>query len=120
MKLDHINVSTDDLLGVRNMFVEILGLEEGDRPPFDFAGYWLYGSGNPVVHLTKRETDPGNTTGALDHVAFSDDDYDGLISRLEKHGIEYDARSLPGTGARQIFFKINHDVKIEVGFDPAS
>jgi hypothetical protein len=51
-------------------------------------------------------------------VAFRDDDYDGLVSRLDQDEIEYDPRVVPASGVRQIFFKINHDVMIEVDFDP--
>jgi len=43
---------------------------------------------------------------------------DGLVSRLDQDEIEYDPRVVPASGVRQIFFKINHDVMIEVDFDP--
>lgn len=120
MKLDHINIRTNNLEGVKDALVQFLLLDIGERPPFPFPGYWLYGNGKPIVHLTQRESDPGNSTGALDHVAFRGEDFDGLISRLDQGDVGYDSRVVPGSGARQIFFKINHDVTIEVGFDPAS
>ena len=120
MKLDHFNIRTDNLDGVRDILVRLLQLEEGTRPPFPFPGYWLYGEGRPIIHLTERETDPGNTTGALDHVALKDEDYDGLITRLENDDVKYSARVVPGSGMRQVFFKINHDVMIEVDFEPVN
>jgi catechol 2,3-dioxygenase-like lactoylglutathione lyase family enzyme len=120
MKLDHINITTNDPEGVRDSLVRYLCLEVGHRPQFKNPGYWLYEEGYPIVHLTKRGSDPGNSTGALDHIAFKDDDYDGLISRLTQDGIEYEPRVVQESGIRQVFFKINHDVKIEVDFDPAS
>ena len=52
MKLDHINIRTNDLEGVKDTLVRLLELEVGDRPPFSFSGYWLWGSGHPGVHLT--------------------------------------------------------------------
>ena len=118
MKLDHINIRTNDLEGVKDTLVRLLELEVGDRPPFSFSGYWLWGSGHPVVHLTEDEDDPGTSTGALNHVAFRGNDYARLTNRLEKDGISFDNRVVPGSGARQVFFKIHHNVLIEVGFDP--
>lgn len=118
MRLDHINIRTNELETVKDALVSILKLEVGDRPSFPFPGYWLYNDGYPVVHLTTRDTDPGVSTGALDHVAFKDDDFDGLTSRLVQEDIDYDLRVVPGSGVRQIFFNTTHDVRIEVDFDP--
>ncbi len=119
MELDHINIRTNDLEKVKDTLIAILGLEVGARPPFPFPGYWLYGNGRAIVHLTVTDQDPGTDTGALDHVAFKDEDYDGLIGRLAAHKIEPDIRIVPGSGVRQVFFKVTHDVVIEVDFDPA-
>ncbi len=120
MRLDHINIRTNDLETVKDDLVSILKLEVGDRPPFPFPGYWLYNEGHPVVHLTVTDTDPGTDTGALDHVAFHDEDFEGLTGRLKDNDIDYDLRIVPGSGVRQIFFKSSHDVMIEVDFAPES
>ena len=116
--LDHINIRTDDPDAVRDCLVRLLGLEAGYRPPFTTEGIWLYGGGYPIVHVSKRDFVPGDDTGGLDHVAFKDDDYEGLIARLEADGVEYTDRVVPDTGVRQVFFKVNHEIKIEVDFDP--
>jgi catechol 2,3-dioxygenase-like lactoylglutathione lyase family enzyme len=118
MKLDHINIHTDNLEGVKDALVRLLCLEVGYRPQFKNPGYWLYGEDYPIIHVTEMNSSPGETTGALNHVAFRDDDYDGLVSRLDQDEIECDSRVVPASGVRQIFFKINHDVMIEVDFDP--
>ena len=120
MKLDHINITTDDPEGVRDSFVRFLCLEAGHRPEFKNPGYWLYGEGHPIIHITKRQSDPGNMAGPLNHIAFKDDDHDGLIARLDQDGIEYEQRVVQGSGVRQIFFKVNHDLKVEVDFNPVS
>jgi catechol 2,3-dioxygenase-like lactoylglutathione lyase family enzyme len=120
VKLDHINIRTDDLDGVKDSLIRLLCLEVGRRPPSSIPGYWLYGAGYPIVHLTERNSDPGNSTGALDHIAFKDNDFDALIVRLEEGGIEYDSKTNRGTGVRQVFFKINHDIRVEVDFDPTN
>ena len=119
MRLDHINVRTDDLESVRCAFTDILGLTEGARPPFPNAGHWLYGEGRPIVHLSGTDASPpGQSTGALDHIAFQDDDFDGLMARLDGAGIDYEKRTVPGSGVRQVFFRIAHGIRIEVGFPP--
>jgi len=120
MRLDHINICTNDIEDVKDTLVRILQLEVGERPPLKSQGYWLYGEGYPIVHLTENENDPGSSTGALNHVAFKDDDFSGLISRLEQDGIKFDSRVVPASGVRQVFFRINHDVLIEVDFNPDS
>ncbi len=119
MRLDHINVRTDDLESVKQAFTDILGLTEGARPPFPKPGHWLYGEGRPIVHLSSTDADAaGQSTGALDHIAFEDDDFDGLIGRLESAGIGYDLRTVPGSGVRQVFFHIACGIRIEVDFAP--
>jgi len=120
MKLDHINIRTNDLENVKDTLSYLLQLEVADRPSFDAPGYWLYSEGFPIVHLNQIDFDPGDTTGALDHVAFKDDDFDGLKARLEKKKVEHTVRTVPGSGRRQVLFKITHDVTIEMNFDPAA
>ena len=117
--LDHINIRTDNPEAVRDTLERLLGLEAGYRPPFATKGIWLYGSGYPIVHVSKCNYVPGQDTGGLDHIAFKDDDYDGLIGRLEADDIDYTDRVVPDTGVRQVFFKINDEIKVEVDFDPA-
>lgn len=120
MKLDHINIRTNDIENIRETLSYILQLEVAERPSFSTPGYWLYGEGYPIVHLNVIDSDPGNSTGALDHVAFKDDDFDGLKSRLDQKQIEYNINIVPRSGLRQVLFKVSHDVLIEVNFDPTS
>ncbi len=118
MKLDHINIRTNNIEAVRQAFENLLLLEIGARPAFSSSGYWLYGNGHPIVHLNAIDTDPGSISGAVDHVAFKDDDYDGLLSRLNARQVEYTLKTVPGSGVRQVFFNITHGITIEVDFDP--
>lgn len=120
IKLDHINIRTNDTQAVSDTLVRLLGLEVGYRPPFTSEGFWLYGNGHPIVHISRRDYVPGDDTGALDHVAFKDDDFDGLTGRLEADGIDYELRVVPDTGVRQVFFKVNHEIKVEIDYDPAA
>ena len=58
MRLDHINVRTDDLESVKQAFTDLLGLAEGERPSFSSPGHWLYGEGRPIVHLSGTDASP--------------------------------------------------------------
>jgi catechol 2,3-dioxygenase-like lactoylglutathione lyase family enzyme len=48
--LQHYTIEPSDLERTRNFYCDVLGLENGYRPPLDFPGYWLY-SGGVAVHL---------------------------------------------------------------------
>lgn len=119
MQLDHINVVTEDLDATVSFFADVIGLRDGERPNFQSAGSWMYGEegGPAIVHIVVRKPDTGGT-GPLDHVAFRGEDLDALTARLDAHGIAYDARIVPGTGDRQIFFNAPFGLKIEVNFPP--
>ena len=70
IELDHINILATDLEAVRDFLLDVLDdLEEGFRPPFDFAGYWLYLDKKPVIHLKERGAWAVAGGGFVDHVA---------------------------------------------------
>jgi catechol 2,3-dioxygenase-like lactoylglutathione lyase family enzyme len=129
MRLDHFTIRTSDLDATRDFFTEVVGLTVGDRPPFPFPGHWLYGSGQPIVHLVGVE--PGRSyvdghgdtgepdqagTGAVDHLAFRGDDYAATLARLAAHGCDYSERTVPGRGIRQIFVRGPHRLIVELVF----
>ena len=58
-------------------------------------------------------------TGALDHLAFTGDDHEEAVARLERRGIEAKRNTVPGIGMRQLFFKDPNGVKIEINVMPA-
>lgn len=49
--LNHFTVLTEDLEATRRFYAEVLGLTEGERPPFGFPGAWFYCRGQPVLHV---------------------------------------------------------------------
>lgn len=119
MRLDHINIVTPDLEATTAFLCDVVGLSVGPRPAFPFDGVWLYGeeSGPAVVHLVKGTAGTGQN-GALDHVAFTADDKDALIARLQSHAIPYEARVVPGRQIDQIFFMAPFGLKIEIDIHP--
>src|SRR5947199_10423195 len=45
--LQHYTIEPADLEKTKDFYCDVLGLENGDRPPLDFPGYWLYSGGTP-------------------------------------------------------------------------
>jgi catechol 2,3-dioxygenase-like lactoylglutathione lyase family enzyme len=130
-KMEHVLVLTEDIDATRDFYRDMLGLEVGERPPLEFPGYWLYAEGVPCVHVADREayaahsrtlgmpaSPPADGTGALDHLAFTGDDHEELVGRLERRGIEAKLNTVPGTGMRQLFFRDPNGVKIEINVMP--
>ena len=117
--VDHVNIATQDLLATRVFFVDVLGLEEGPRPPFDFRGYWLYAEGRPIVHVQEAPAPVGpSTKSALNHVAFQISDYDAMTGRLDAAGLPYVAKTVPASDARQIFLFDPNNVAVELNYRP--
>jgi lactoylglutathione lyase len=96
LEINHILIRTTDLDAMISFFEQVLELKNGKRPPFSFAGAWLWADDKPLVHLSEADpVDKGQLdylggkkmnndsgTGIIDHVAFSGQDYNKLIERL--------------------------------------
>ena len=127
-RLDHYFVYCTDLDASRSFYADILGLEVGDRPDFNFPGYWLYLDGRPVVHLgndkfeggmgnaSTRKRGIGGSTGPVDHIAFNGSDIDAFVGRFEAVGLEFNRREVPGFDLHQLFVKDPDGVTIELNF----
>ena len=127
--LEHVLVLADDIDRTRDFYCAVVGLSVGDRPPLEFPGYWLYaadGSGGACVHVADRRAyaahaaslglavparDPG--VGPVDHVAFSAEDWDALVARLERNGVSAITNRVPG-GPRQAFIQDPNGVRVEI------
>lgn len=113
--VDHINIATQKLEETRAFFVDVLGLAEGYRPPFDFPGYWLYAGDRPLVHMQlARDAVSASKLSALNHFAFAVSDLDALIGRMEAHGVRYRVATVPGTPFRQAFVDDPNGVRVEL------
>lgn len=120
-QLDHYTVRTrpEDLVRVRDFYVEVLGLREGKRPPFNFPGHWLYCGGVPVVHLAGTvEGDDGRPsgTGKLDHVAFRASGLAAMRKRLLDLDVSFDERTVPALGLHQLFLVDPGGIKVELNY----
>ena len=129
--MEHMLVLTDDVDATRDWYREVLGLQEGRRPPLEFPGYWLYLSGAPCIHVADRDAYTAHArtlglaaspraegTGAVDHVAFNGSGYDEIAARLERNGVEAVLNVVPGVGLRQLFVNDPNGVRIEINVPP--
>ena len=59
---NHFNIRAPSALlrTVRDFYVDVIGLEAGPRPYVPVAGYWLYLSDLPVLHLIEWPDGPGS------------------------------------------------------------
>ena len=113
--IDHINIATTKLKETRDFYVDVLGLTEGERPPFDFEGHWLYAEGFPIVHMQLSPRDvTSSTLSGLNHAAFQVADFDALIARVEAAGLRYVQVLVPGTTIRQAFLMDPNGVRLEL------
>ena len=128
--LNHVLVLADDLDATRDFYVDILGLTVGDRPPFNFPGYWIYLDDQAVVHLAPRSSDRGGRapsdptsdgpdTGPIDHVAFEATGLKDMIARLDRHGVAARHRTVPDAKLHQIFVHDPNGVLIELNYPAA-
>ena len=127
--LQHYTIEPSDLERTKDFYCDVLGLENGDRPPLGFPGYWLYSGGTATVHLmgtrkpregivvrgTEKKFDD---TGRFDHIAFSASDLVGVRKRIESKKVKFREQVIPRTGGTQIFLYDPDGVGVELNFPP--
>jgi catechol 2,3-dioxygenase-like lactoylglutathione lyase family enzyme len=118
-RLDHYNISTRILDETVRFYVEVLGFENGPRPPFNFPGAWLYCEGIPVLHLNDiagSDAEPASGTGVIEHIAFRSRGFKAMKRRLEELGMVHRVNQVPGRPLWQIFLHDPNGVEIELNF----
>ena len=116
--MNHFNVLTDDIEATRRFYCGVLGLVEGERPPFSFDGMWLYAGGRPILHISARELSQ-KVEGVIDHIAFTCTDLRAMTARLDLHGVRYSLGRQVGTGIWQLFCRDPMGARVELDFDPS-
>ncbi|MFT4090149.1 MAG: VOC family protein [Asticcacaulis sp.] len=123
--LDHINIQTHDMAGTIAFYAEFLGLEARTAPQRDPSErQWLYIGDRAVIHLNlfgtdntiPREVVPGDPTGAIHHIAFECDDFDGTIAKLNARGLSFGRNDIPSINLRQVFVNDPNNVLLELNF----
>ncbi|MEM7542380.1 MAG: VOC family protein [Pseudomonadota bacterium] len=124
-KLDHFLVFTNDLETTKDFYCDVLGMEVGDRPAFNFPGYWIYVDGRAVVHLATKsaeleqylgDRDDSGGTGPIDHIAFTGEAINDFKNRFDQLEIPFHEREVPGFDLTQLFVDDPNGVKIELNF----
>lgn len=130
--LDHCSIRTMDLDASREFYIDLLGMEEGDRPDFPFPGAWLYLEGHAVIHLVGVDTDDlsglvgylgGDVDpatlgegGSLDHIAFCATDAPAMIRCLKRNNMPFRERQVPNMALSQIFVEDPNGITIELNY----
>ena len=125
--LQHYTIEPQDLEKTKDFYVDVLGLENGERPPLGFPGYWLYSGGQAIVHLMGPRTPlegivvrgtqkKFEDTGRLDHIAFAASDVDGVRKRLTAKNVQFREQIVPRTGDTQIFLYDPDGIGFELNF----
>lgn len=128
-RLDHYFIYSRSLDRTADFYSNILGLELGPRPDFDFAGSWFYLDGVPVVHAgtadfaggypdngVKDKSHLKNGTGRLDHIAFRADNIQEFKDRLTKAEIDFHTQEVKNFNLTQLFVKDPDGLTIELNF----
>ena len=128
-KLEHYLVISDDIEATRRFYSEALGMRVGFRPELEFDGYWIYLGEVPCIHVAERRSyaryleavgipmsSGERGSGMVDHVAFNGTDFDGMLERLERLGIEAHRNDVDEIGLRQLFLVDPSGIKIELNF----
>ena len=130
-RLDHCAIRTLKLRESRDFYVDMLGLEDGERPDFPFPGNWLYIGERPVVHLVGIDPDDPSGleyylgavdadelhgSGSIDHVAFLAEDPQALIERLKAADVPCRERKVPDMDLFQIFVEDPNGITVELNY----
>ena len=121
--LHHLNITAPSKLleKVRDFYVELLGLEVGERPNFVRDGFWLYACGAPIVHLTAcdewDERAEGEATRSFfDHIAFNCKGLPETIARIKRMNITYELIEIASLNQMQVFVRDPAGIGVELNF----
>lgn len=116
---NHFNITTADLARARRFYSDVLGLREGERPPFSSPGAWMYIGGQPILHISTGRVAATRRSDAFDHVAFTASDIEGTRATLRQHDIYFEEYAVPDRELHQLFFRDPDGVEIELQFSGA-
>ena len=130
-RLDHYSVNTHDIERTTRFYVDVLGLVDGARPPFEFPGAWLYAGDKAVVHVVGvgphggwgMDEGPGATalltppgSGNLDHISFWGSGLKAMRDHLVALGMPFQQRRIPGRELSQLFLDDPNGITVELTY----
>ncbi len=119
--LNHYNLrcSRELLDRLRTFYCDVIGLRQGERPPFPSFGYWLYAGDDAILHLSEarpQEQRLAGTVNTFDHAAFSCSGRSEMEAHLARCGVAFETAEVPGTGQVQLFLKDPAGNGVELNF----
>ncbi len=124
MQISHVAIKADDIELSCKFYELILGLRQGERPPFGYPGAWLYAANDkPIIHLyggeqgTDFSGNPYLGTLAVDHISINCLGYSVVIDTLKRIGLDWREYDVPKTSTRQVFVYDPNGVLLELNFN---
>jgi glyoxylase I family protein len=119
--INHVAIIVSDLSISKDFYINKLGfrlLAEIERPERQSTIIYL-DAGNGIIELFSFPQPPGRPAWpeacGLRHIAFSTDDFEGTIKKLNDFGIETEAvRTDVRTAKRMTFFHDPDDLPVEI------
>ena len=131
---DHYTIRARDVDVSAKFYSEVMGFRAQKFDNFAFPFVMLFSGEQGVVHLLgaggpldeflgrsapSHASGPERRTGNLEHVAFNGTGRADFVARLERAGVEYQARTLADYGVHQLLFDDPDGIEIEVNFPVA-
>jgi glyoxylase I family protein len=105
--MHHVSLLVTDLERAKAFYREVIGLQEIERPPFEFPGAWFaVGSSGQQLHLIVHRGEclrQGGIDSRDGHFALRVTSFKDTLAWLDRCGIEYDARPNSKAGFPQIY-----------------
>lgn len=100
---DHVNLRTAQLETMIAWYGDILGMQPGKRPDFDFPGAWLYLGDQALVHLVGVGSKPAAGRDlTLEHFALRATGLRHFLEKLEARNIDHTVDRVPGFPVVQV------------------
>ena len=116
LDLDHVNIRTNNLAALAAFYETVLGLEPGERPPFNIGGAWLYCGAKAAVHLVEVSETPDSPKPRIEHFAFKAEGLEQFLTHLRAHKVPYWISIVPGNENRQVNVRDPDGNHIEIQF----
>ncbi len=116
--LDHVTIRTARLGALTDFYARVLGLGPGKRPPFGFAGTWLYCGGHAALHLVEVADSPEVPAPRIEHFAFRAENLAEFLARLREFDVAYRSAVVPEFGIRQVHLRDPDGNHVEIAFAP--
>ena len=112
--LDHIGIYVEDLERSLEFYGEVFGFPEHSRLDLGTTRIAFLDLGGSLLEIVQRAEAPEAPSGSWSHLAYTVDDFDGMVVRLRGMGLELREMTFDD-GARIVFFKDpdGHDVEID-------